>query len=81
LQPATRQALRLVQSPASIAGKPLYGYAGGNDFGFDALVAEVPEDSTYVVVASHVLSPINAEILGVELLQVLYGQVLEEPAP
>jgi CubicO group peptidase (beta-lactamase class C family) len=79
-QPATRQAYQLAQAQGSIAGKPLFGYAGGNDFGFDAVVGQVPEDASYVVVASHVFSPISAEILGVELLQVLYGAVLEQPA-
>jgi CubicO group peptidase (beta-lactamase class C family) len=74
-QPATRDAFLELQSGASIAGKLLIGYAGGNDFGFNAVVLQVPTDATYVVAASHVLAPINAEILGVELVQVLYGDV------
>jgi len=78
-QPATRDAIRESQAAASIAGKSLFGYAGGNDFGFNAVIAQVPADATYVVAASHVLAPINAEILGVELIQVLYGDVLELP--
>lgn len=78
-QPATRDARRRSQSGGSIAGERVLGYAGGNDFGFNAVVAQVPGDATYVVAASHVLSPISAEILGVELLQVLYGEVLELP--
>jgi CubicO group peptidase (beta-lactamase class C family) len=78
-QPPTRDAVRESQTGASIAGKSLFGYAGGNDFGFNAVIAQVPADATYVVAASHVLAPINAEILGVELVQVLYGDVLELP--
>lgn len=78
-QPATRDAFRASQPAGSIAGKAIIGYAGGNDFGFNAVVAQVPADGTYVVAASHVLAPINAEILGVELVQVLYGDVIELP--
>lgn len=75
-QDDTRQAFREFaeqQSGASIGGEPVFGAAGGNDFGFNAFIAQVPSDGVYVLAASHVLLPINAEILGVELLQVLYG--------
>jgi CubicO group peptidase (beta-lactamase class C family) len=78
-QPATLDAYRQAQSGGSIAGKPIFGYAGGNDFGFNAVIAGVPTDATYVVAASHVLSPVTAEILGVELVQVLFGDVIELP--
>lgn len=78
-QPQTRSAFRAFSekdTAASIAGRSVLGYAGGNDFGFDALVTQLPDDGAYVLAASHVLSPITAEILGVELLQVLYGEAL-----
>jgi CubicO group peptidase (beta-lactamase class C family) len=78
-QPETRQAFRAFseqETSASVAGIPLTGYAGGNDFGFNVLVGQVPDDATYVLTASHVLSPVTAEILGVELLQVIYGEPL-----
>jgi len=78
-QPDTRQAIRAFtdqQATASIAGKSVTGYAGGNDFGFSVVVGQVPDDRAHVLVASHVLSPITADILGVELLQVLYGDLL-----
>lgn len=78
-QPETRAAWQRAQPAGSIAGNALFGYAGGNDFGFEALVAQVPSEAAYVVVASHVWSPVTAEILGVELLQVLYGEVIELP--
>jgi CubicO group peptidase (beta-lactamase class C family) len=77
--PETRRAFQSAQPAGSIAQRSLYGYAGGNDFGFAALVGQVPEDATYVIVASHVWSPVTAEILGVELLQMLYGDVIELP--
>jgi CubicO group peptidase (beta-lactamase class C family) len=57
-------------------GHPLFAGAGGNDFGFNALVVDVLGDSTYIVAASHVLSPVSAEILGMEVLQTLYGEEL-----
>ncbi len=77
--PATRAAYRLAQPSGRIAGRSMTGSAGGNDFGFNAVVIQVAEDATYVVAASHVLSPVTAEILGVEVLQTLYGAVLELP--
>jgi CubicO group peptidase (beta-lactamase class C family) len=63
-------------SAPHIGGRPLFASAGGNDFGFNALVVDVLGDSTYIVAASHVLSPVSAEILGMEVLQTLYGEEL-----
>jgi CubicO group peptidase (beta-lactamase class C family) len=60
-----------------LAGNPVLALAGGNDFGFSAMVSAVFGDDTHVVAASHVLSPVTGEILAVEVLQVLYGEVLE----
>jgi hypothetical protein len=83
-QPDTRQAFRAPseqQTGASIGGKSVMAYAGGSDFGFSAVVGQVPDDAAYVLAASHVLSPISAEILGIELLHVLYGEQLEAAAP
>jgi len=77
--PETRAAWQRSAPAGSIAGEPLFGSAGGNDFGFEALVAQVPSEATYVVVASHVWSPVTAEILGIELLQVLYGEEIALP--
>jgi CubicO group peptidase (beta-lactamase class C family) len=73
------RAVRVMQASASIAGKPLIAYAGGNDFGFNAVVGQVSADRTYIAVATHVRSAISAEILGIEVLQTLYGEVLERP--
>jgi CubicO group peptidase (beta-lactamase class C family) len=67
-------------SAPHIAGRPLFAGAGGNDFGFNALVLDVLGDSTYIVAASHVLSPVSAEILGMEVLQTLYGEELPRDA-
>lgn len=66
-----------IEGAPTLGGKPVLALAGGNDFGFNAIVGAVFGDDTHVVVASHVLSPVTAEILGVEALQVLYGEVLE----
>ncbi|MEO8179135.1 MAG: serine hydrolase domain-containing protein [Deltaproteobacteria bacterium] len=78
-QLATRAAYWREQPSGSIAGKAMTGSAGGNDFGFNAVTIQVAQDETYVVAASHVLSPVSAEILAVEVLQTLYGAVLELP--
>jgi CubicO group peptidase (beta-lactamase class C family) len=66
---------------ATIGGESVIGYAGGNDFGFNAIVVQVPADETYVLAASHVESPVIAETLGVELLEALYDEPLEIPSP
>lgn len=81
-QPDTRSAFRAFSEQATLArigSRSVTGYAGGNDFGFDALVLQVRDEGDYVLAASHVLSPITAEILGIELLQVLYGEPLLVP--
>lgn len=61
----------------TLGGKPVLALAGGNDFGFNAVMGAVLGDDTHVIAASHVLSPVTAEILGVEVLQLLYGEVLD----
>ena len=71
--------LRGGQPSGTIAGAPLYGYAGGNDFGFDVVVAQVPSAGTIVLGATHVASAVNVEELAVELLEAAYGQALEIP--
>lgn len=78
-RPETRAAFRRWHSAGSIADKALIGYAGGNDFGFSAIVGQVAQDSAYVIAASHVLSPITAEILGIEVVQALYGDLVQLP--
>jgi CubicO group peptidase (beta-lactamase class C family) len=66
-----------IEDAPTLGGKPVLALAGGNDFGFNAVVGAVLGDDTHIIVASHVLSPVTAEILGVEALQVVYGEVLE----
>jgi CubicO group peptidase (beta-lactamase class C family) len=78
-QPETREAFERAQPSAEIAGQSLVGYAGGNDFGFDAVVGKVASDATYVVAASHVAAPVNAESVALELLEVLYEDELTAP--
>lgn len=72
-----QEAPEAAEDAPTLGGKPVLALAGGNDFGFNAVVGAAFGDDTHVVVASHVLSPVTAEILGVEVLQVLYGEVLE----
>jgi CubicO group peptidase (beta-lactamase class C family) len=79
LPTAARSAFWQLQSPGSIDGRAWFGYAGGNDFGFDVVVAQVPSDQSYIIVASHVLSAVSPEMLGVGLLQSMYGAVAELP--
>jgi CubicO group peptidase (beta-lactamase class C family) len=61
----------------TLGGKPVLALAGGSDFGFNAVIGAVLGDDTHVIAASHVLSPVTAEILAVEVLQVLYGEELD----
>jgi hypothetical protein len=61
----------------TLGGKPVLALAGGSDFGFNAVIGAVLGDDTFVIAASHVLSPVTAEILAVEVLQVLYGEELD----
>ena len=75
----TREAFRGAQPSGRIDGKQLLGYAGGNDYGFNAVVALVAEDSSYVVAASHVFAPVTAEALAIEMTQALYGAEIELP--
>ena len=56
----------------TLGGKPVLALAGGSDFGFNAVIGAVLVDDTYVIAASHVLSPVTAEIWPVEVLQVLW---------
>ena len=82
-EPTTRAAFHhdyLARTTASLGAHAVIGYAGANDYGFRAVVLQVPQDSTFVVAASHVLSAAHAEIVGFEALQLLYGEVLELPA-
>jgi len=79
-QAPTREAFARAQPSATIAGEPLYGFAGGNDFGFDVVIGQVPSDATFVLGASHVASAVNVEELAVDLLEALYGQAPESPS-
>jgi CubicO group peptidase (beta-lactamase class C family) len=78
-RPLTREAFWANQPPGQIDGRAFYAYAGGNDFGFQVVVAHIPEDQSYIVVASHVLATVTAELLAVELLQTTYGAVAKLP--
>lgn len=80
-QPETREAFQDAQPSAEIGGHTLVGYAGGNDFGFDAVVGQIAGDATYVVAASHVAAPVDAESVAIDLLEALYADELELSEP
>lgn len=80
-QPETREAFQRAQPSGEIGGHSLVGYAGGNDFGFDAVVGQVATDATYILAASHVAAPVDAESVAVDLLEALYADELTVPEP
>ncbi|HEY8946633.1 MAG TPA: serine hydrolase domain-containing protein [Polyangiaceae bacterium] len=83
-EPETRQAFHrdyFARTPGALGDYAVLGAAGANDYGFRAVVLDIPADSSYVVAASRVLSAAHAEIVGIEVLQVLYGEELELPEP
>lgn len=77
--PETREAFWASHPRGEIDGRSWYAYAGGNDFGFQVLVGHVPQDRTFILVASHVLAAVTPEILGIQLLQSMYGAVAVLP--
>jgi CubicO group peptidase (beta-lactamase class C family) len=77
LQSVLEQTPEATEGAPTLGGKPVLALAGGNDFGFNAVIGSVVGDDTHVIAASHVLSPVSAEILAVEVLQVLYGEELD----
>jgi CubicO group peptidase (beta-lactamase class C family) len=56
-------------------GNPM-AYAGGNDFGFSAVVFEYPKEKNYVIVATNAHDNISAPSLGQQISLILKG---EEP--
>ena len=56
-------------------------YAGGNDFGFSAVVFEYPLDKNYIIVATNSFANISAEALGRQISRILKGQEPEEIMP
>ena len=56
-------------------GRPM-AYAGGNDFGFSAVVFEYPKEMNYIIVATNAHDSMSAEFLGKQIFLILKG---EEP--
>jgi CubicO group peptidase (beta-lactamase class C family) len=77
LETVLEQTPEATDGAPTLGGKPVLALAGGNDFGFNAVISAVFGDDTHVIAASHILSPVTAEILAVEVLQVLYGEELD----
>ncbi len=61
-------------------GSPM-AYAGGNDFGFSAVVFEYPNDENYIFVATNSHDNISAPTLGRQLSAILKGQEPEVMKP
>ena len=58
-------------------GRPM-AYAGGNDFGFSAVVFEYPNEKNYIFVATNAHGNISAPTLGRQLSAILEGEKPEE---
>ena len=56
-------------------GNPM-AYAGGNDFGFSAVVFEYPKEKNYIIVATNTHYNVSATSLGRQISRILKG---EEP--
>ena len=56
-------------------------YAGGNDFGFSAVVFEYPNEKNYVFVATNSHGNISAPTLGRQLSAILKGEEPQEIKP
>ncbi len=56
-------------------------YAGGNDFGFSAVVFEYPNEKNYIFVATNAHDNISAPTLGRQLSAILKGEEPEEIKP
>jgi len=54
-------------------GRPM-AYAGGNDFGFSAVVFEYPKEMNYIIVATNAHDNMSAPSLGKQLSLILKGQ-------
>jgi len=61
-------------------GRPM-AYAGGNDFGFSAVVYEYPKEKNYFIVATNANDKISAESLSRQISRILKGQEPESIKP
>jgi CubicO group peptidase (beta-lactamase class C family) len=61
-------------------GRPM-AYAGGNDFGFSAVVFEYPIEKNYIIVATNAHANMSAPSLGKQISLILKGQEPQEIKP
>jgi CubicO group peptidase (beta-lactamase class C family) len=61
-------------------GNPM-AYAGGNDFGFSAVVFEYPNEKNYIFVATNAHGNISAPFLGRQISLILKGEDPQEIKP
>jgi CubicO group peptidase (beta-lactamase class C family) len=63
----------------SIGGEALFAATGGNDYGFSAIAADIPDRGVRVVVTSNTAEVVNPELLGAQLLMSATGEFIEVP--
>ena len=61
-------------------GSPM-AYAGGNDFGFSAVVFEYPVEKNYIIVATNAHDNMSASFLGKQISLILKGEEPQEIKP
>jgi len=61
-------------------GNPM-AYAGGNDFGFSAVVFEYPNEKNYIFVATNAHDNMSASFLGRQISLILKGKEPQEIKP
>lgn len=61
-------------------GRPM-AYAGGNDFGFSAVVFEYPVEKNYIIVATNAHDNMSASFLGKQISLILKGEEPQEIKP
>jgi len=69
-----------IQAQYDPQGSPM-AYAGGNDFGFSAVVFEYPNEKNYIFVATNAHGNVSAMVLGKQLSVILKGEKPQEIKP
>lgn len=65
-------------SPLSVGGAALFVASGGNDYGFAALAADVPDRGVRIIITSNT-ADVNPDLLGAQLLMSALGEFIEVP--
>jgi CubicO group peptidase (beta-lactamase class C family) len=62
-----------------VGGASLFAATGGNDYGFAAIAADVPDRGVRIVVTSNAAEVVSPELLGVQLLMSAMGEFIDVP--